>query len=35
MAASLRDEALAAVAPLGPRGELLAAIARLVVDRHS
>jgi len=35
MAASLRDEALAAVAPLGPRGGLLAAIARLVVDRHS
>ncbi|HXK11679.1 MAG TPA: farnesyl diphosphate synthase [Vicinamibacteria bacterium] len=35
MAASLRDEALAAVAPFGPRGDLLAAIARLVVDRHS
>jgi geranylgeranyl diphosphate synthase type II len=35
LADSLRDEALAAVAPLGPRGALLAAIARLVVDRHS
>jgi geranylgeranyl diphosphate synthase type II len=35
MAASLREEALSAVSPLGPRGELLAAIARLVVDRHS
>jgi geranylgeranyl diphosphate synthase type II len=35
LADSLRDEALAAVAPLGPRGGLLAAIARLVVDRHS
>ena len=29
------EEALDAVAPLGPRGELLAAIARLIVDRHS
>jgi farnesyl diphosphate synthase len=35
LAASLRQEALDAVAPLGPRGELLAAIARLIVDRHS
>ncbi|HUL76101.1 MAG TPA: farnesyl diphosphate synthase [Vicinamibacteria bacterium] len=35
MAVSLRDEALAAVLPLGPKGALLAAIARLVVDRHS
>jgi hypothetical protein len=35
LAASLRQEALDAVSPLGPRGELLAAIARLVVDRHS
>ena len=35
MAASLRDEALDATAPFGSRGELLAAIARLVVDRHS
>jgi geranylgeranyl diphosphate synthase type II len=35
MAAALRDEALAAVLPLGPKAELLAAIARLVVDRHS
>ena len=35
LADSLRDEALAAVLPLGPRGGLLAAIARLVVDRHS
>ncbi len=35
LAGSLREEALAAVLPLGPRGDLLAAIARLVVDRHS
>ena len=35
LAASLRQEALDALAPLGPRGEVLAAIARLVVDRHS
>jgi geranylgeranyl diphosphate synthase type II len=35
LAASLRQEALDAIAPLGPRGELLAAIARLIVDRHS
>jgi geranylgeranyl diphosphate synthase type II len=35
LAATLRQEALDAVGPLGPRGELLAAIARLVVDRHS
>jgi geranylgeranyl diphosphate synthase type II len=35
LAAALRQEALEAVAPLGPRGELLAAIARLIVDRHS
>jgi geranylgeranyl diphosphate synthase type II len=35
LAASLREEALVSVEPLGPRGELLAAIARLVVDRHS
>jgi geranylgeranyl diphosphate synthase type II len=35
LAASLREEALDAVLPLGPRGEVLAAIARLVVDRHS
>jgi geranylgeranyl diphosphate synthase type II len=35
LAASLRQEALDAVAPLGPRGETLAAIARLVVDRHA
>jgi geranylgeranyl pyrophosphate synthase len=35
LAASLRQEALDAVLPLGPRGELLAAIARLIVDRHS
>ncbi len=35
LAASLRQEALDAIAPLGPRGGLLAAIARLVVDRHS
>jgi geranylgeranyl diphosphate synthase type II len=35
MAAALRDEALAAVLPLGRKAGLLAAIARLVVDRHS
>jgi geranylgeranyl diphosphate synthase type II len=35
LAASLRQEALDAIAPLGPRGELLGAIARLIVDRHS
>ena len=35
MAAALRQEALDALAPLGPRGELLGAIARLIVDRHS
>jgi geranylgeranyl diphosphate synthase type II len=35
LAAALRQEALDAVLPLGPRGELLAAIARLIVDRHS
>ena len=33
--AALRQEALEAVAPLGPRGEVLAAIARVIVDRHS
>ena len=35
LAGTLRQEALEAIAPLGPRGELLAAIARLIVDRHS
>jgi geranylgeranyl diphosphate synthase type II len=35
LAASLHQEALDAIVPLGPRGELLAAIARLIVDRHS
>jgi len=35
LAAALRQEALDAIAPLGPRGELLGAIARLIVDRHS
>jgi geranylgeranyl diphosphate synthase type II len=35
MAASLRREALDALEPLGPRGERLAEIARLIVDRHS
>jgi farnesyl diphosphate synthase len=35
LAARLRQEALDAVAPLGPRGEVLAAIARLIVDRRS
>ncbi len=35
LAGTLREEALDAVAPLGSRGELLAAIARLIVDRRS
>jgi geranylgeranyl diphosphate synthase type II len=35
MAAALRQEALDALDPLGGRGGLLAAIARLIVDRHS
>jgi len=35
MAAELRQQALDAIAPLGPRGALLGAIARLIVDRHS
>jgi geranylgeranyl diphosphate synthase type II len=35
LAASLRQQALDAVAPLGPRSQLLATIARLIVDRHS
>jgi geranylgeranyl pyrophosphate synthase len=35
LAAALRQQALDAVAPLGARGELLGAIARLIVDRHS
>jgi geranylgeranyl diphosphate synthase type II len=35
MAAELRAQALEAVAPLGPRGELLAGLARLIVDRES
>jgi geranylgeranyl pyrophosphate synthase len=34
MAVGLLEEALSAVAPLGPRGELLAALARLIVDRR-
>ena len=35
LAAALRQEALDAVTPLGARGDLLASIARLIVDRHS
>ena len=35
MAAGLRREALEALEPLGRRGERLAEIARLIVDRHS
>ena len=32
---TLREDALAALQPLGPRGALLAALAREIVDRHS
>jgi geranylgeranyl pyrophosphate synthase len=35
MAGGLLRDALAAVAPLGPRGALLGALARTIVDRHS
>jgi len=35
LAASLRHDALEALEPLGPRGERLAEMARLIVDRHS
>ena len=35
MAAALREEALEALAPLGPKGALLAALGREIVDRHS
>ena len=35
MADGLLRDALAAVAPLGPRGAVLQALARLVVERHS
>ena len=35
MAAELKAEALDVLAPLGPRGELLAGLARLIVDRDS
>jgi geranylgeranyl diphosphate synthase type II len=35
MAAGLLRDAVAAVAPLGPRGALLQALARLIVERHS
>jgi geranylgeranyl pyrophosphate synthase len=35
LAATLREDALAALEPLGPRGALLAALAREIVDRHS
>jgi geranylgeranyl diphosphate synthase type II len=35
MADGLQRDALAAVAPLGPRGAVLQALARLVVERHS
>jgi geranylgeranyl diphosphate synthase type II len=35
MAATLRREAFEALEPLGSRGERLAEIARLIVDRHS
>ena len=35
LAATLREDALAALQPLGPRGALLAALAREIVDRHA
>jgi farnesyl diphosphate synthase len=35
LARELGREALSAIAPLGPRAGLLAALARQVVDRHS
>jgi geranylgeranyl pyrophosphate synthase len=35
LAARLREDALGALAPLGPRGELLAELARLIVDRRA
>jgi len=35
MADGLLRDAIAAVAPLGPRGALLQALARLIVERHS
>jgi geranylgeranyl diphosphate synthase type II len=35
LAATLREDALAALQPLGPRGALLAVLAREIVDRHS
>ena len=35
LAARLREEALTAVAPFGPRGALLAALARMMVDRRA
>jgi geranylgeranyl diphosphate synthase type II len=35
MAAELRAQAIGALAPLGARGELLAGLARLIVDRDS
>ena len=35
LAARLREEALDAVAPFGPRGALLAALARMMVDRRA
>ena len=35
MADGLLRDAIAAVAPLGPRGTLLQALARLIVERHS
>ena len=35
LATTLREDALAALQPLGPRGALLAALAREIVDRHS
>jgi geranylgeranyl diphosphate synthase type II len=35
LAATLREDALAALQPLGPRAALLAALGREIVDRHS
>jgi geranylgeranyl pyrophosphate synthase len=35
MAAGLLEDALAALEPLGARGEILVGLARLIVERHA